>query len=291
MFLKDKLLTILVTGAKGQLGRELKVLDPKFPYCQFLFADKDELDITDEASIAKYFAGHSIEYLINCAAYTAVDKAEEEKKKAFLINGEAVGLLAYFCEKNNVQLIHISTDYVFDGTSKKPYTEKDSTCPINVYGASKLRGEEMAMKQSPSSIIIRTSWLYSSFENNFVNTMKRLMQQKESINIVNDQWGCPTNAADLALAIMRIIKSGKSRENPGIFNYANSEAANWYQFAVAIKELTNSSCIINPITSIEYPTAARRPAFSILDTAKILATYENISIRNWKDGLRSCLAR
>lgn len=289
--MKDKLQTILVTGCNGQLGNEFKILAPKFPYCQFLFAKKDELDIANESSISKYFAGHSIEYIVNCAAYTAVDKAEQEKKLAFLINGEAVGLLAYYCKKNGAQLIHLSTDYVFDGNAKKPYLETDETCPINVYGTSKLNGEEQALKNDRNSIIIRTSWLYSSFGNNFVKTMLRLMQQKEAISVVNDQYGAPTYAADLALAIMRIIKSGKSRENGGIYNYANSGVANWFQFASAIKELSNADCIIHPISTAEYPTAAKRPPYSVLDTSKILQTFETINIRNWKDALRSCLSQ
>lgn len=286
----DKLLTILVTGADGQLGRQLKLLTPKYPYCQFLFAAKNELDIADSRSIKNYFSGHSIDYCINCAAYTAVDKAEKEKEKAFLLNAEAVATLASGCEKKQAQLIHISTDYVFDGTSKKAYTENDATCPINVYGSSKLKGEELAVQNTASAIIIRTSWLYSSFENNFLNTMLRLMKEKESINVVNDQWGCPTYAADLALAIMRIIKSGRSKEYTGIFNYTNAGATNWYQFALAIKELSNSNCIINPITTAGYPTAAKRPAYSVLNCSKILEAYQSISVRNWKDGLRSCLA-
>lgn len=287
--MKDKLQTILVTGSGGQLGNELRVLYPKFPYCQFLFTTKEELVIEDAGALSKYFAGHSIDYCINCAAYTAVDKAEQEKEKAFLINATAVGALAAVCKKNNTQLIHISTDYVFDGTSTQPYTEKDKTCPVSVYGASKLKGEELAIQNCPSTIIIRTSWLYSSFKNNFVNTMLRLMQEKESINVVNDQLGCPTYASDLAVAIMRIIKSGKSRENPGIYNYTNAGITNWHQFAVAIKELSNSKCIVNPITTANYPTAAKRPAYSVLNTEKIQQTFD-LSIRNWKDALRSCLA-
>ncbi len=288
--MNDKLLTILVTGAKGQLGKELKVLDPKFPYCQFFFVSKDELNIADKKALDKFFAGHSIDFCVNCAAYTAVDKAESEKDLAFKINADAVATLAAVCHKNNTQLIHISTDYVFDGTSKQPYTENDKTATINIYGASKLKGEELAIENCPSTIIIRTAWLYSSFNSNFVNTMLRLMKEKESINVVNDQFGCPTYAADLALAIMRIIKSNKSRENAGIYHYSNSEITSWYDFAVAIKELSNSNCTVNPITTAEYPTAAKRPVYSVLNTEKITSTFETVDVRNWKDGLRSCLA-
>lgn len=286
----DKLLTILVTGAEGQLGKQLKLLAPKFPYCQFLFATKKELDITNAHSVKNYFSGHSIDYCINCAAYTAVDLAEKNKDEAFLLNADAVATLAAVCEKRNTQLIHISTDYVFSGKLKKAYTELDDTDPINVYGQSKLKGEKLVLQNAPSAIIIRTSWLYSPFGNNFLLTMLRLMNEKESINVVDDQWGCPTYAGDLALAIMRIIKSGKSRIYTGIFNYTNSDATTWYQFAKAIKELSNNNCIINPIKTSDYPTTAKRPAYSVLDCTKILDAYQSVSIRNWKDGLRSCLA-
>lgn len=286
----DKLLTILVTGAEGQLGKQLKLLAPKFPYCQFLFATKKELDITNAHSVKNYFSGHSIDYCINCAAYTAVDLAEKNKDEAFLLNADAVATLAAVCEKRNTQLIHISTDYVFSGKLKKAYTELDDTDPINVYGQSKLKGEKLVLQNAPSAIIIRTSWLYSPFGNNFLLTMLRLMNEKESINVVDDQWGCPTYAGDLALAIMRIIKSGKSRIYTGIFNYTNSDATTWYQFAKSIKELSNNNCIINPIKTSDYPTTAKRPAYSVLDCTKILEAYQSVSIRNWKDGLRSCLA-
>lgn len=282
------MLTILVTGANGQLGSELKVLNPNFPNCQFLFVTKEEVDITNYNSIIKYFRGHSIDFCINCAAYTAVDKAETDTENAFAINATAVKTLAEVCNKNNTQLIHISTDYVFDGTATQPYKETDKTNPVSVYGQSKLRGEELAVQHCPNAIIIRTSWLYSSFKSNFIKTMLRLMKEKDSINVVNDQFGCPTYAADLALAIMRIIKSNKSKENPGIYHYANAGITNWYGFAVAIKKITGSNCIINPITTDQYPTAAKRPAYSVLDTAKIAAIFP-VEIPNWKDSVEKCL--
>ena len=287
--MSDKLFTILVTGTNSQLGNELQVIAPQFPYCQFLFVTKAELNITNFNSIIKYFRGHSIDYCINCAAYTAVDKAETENDQAFLINADAVAILAKICSKNNTQLIHISTDYVFDGTSDKPYNETDKTCPVSIYGLSKLQGEELAMQHCPSAIIIRTSWLYSSFKNNFVKTMLRLMKEKESINVVNDQLGCPTYAADLAMAIMQIIKSKKSKENPGIYHYTNTGITNWYEFAVAIKNLTGSKCAVNPITTAQYPTAAKRPAWSVLDTTKIKETFA-LDIPGWEDSLQKCTA-
>lgn len=280
--------TILVTGANGQLGSEIKTIASEFPQYQFLFVTREELAIEDIDAVKKYFAGHHIDHCINSAAYTAVDKAEIEKSKAFLINAEAVGSLAAICRQHDVRLIHISTDYVFDGTAKQPYKETDKTCPVNTYGESKLKGEELALQNNPSTIIIRTAWVYSSFGNNFVKTMLRLMKEKESINVVNDQFGCPTYASDLAKAIMQIISSGKTKENPGIYHYCSTGITNWYEFALAIKDLSNSSCSVNPISTAQYPTAAKRPAYSVLDTTKIRQAF-NISITHWKDSLQHCI--
>jgi dTDP-4-dehydrorhamnose reductase len=281
--------TILVTGAGGQLGRELQLLAPAFRAYQFLFTTREELDIEQPAAMEKYFSAHSIDICINCAAYTAVDKAETEKENAFFINAYAVAFIAYLCQINKIQLIHISTDYVFDGTASAPYKETDKTNPASVYGQSKWRGEEMALKNDPSTIIIRTAWLYSSFNNNFVKTMLRLMKEKESINVVNDQFGSPTYAADLADAIMQIIGSGKSIENPGIYHYTNTGITNWYEFAVAIKKLTGSNCMVNPITTDQYPTAAKRPAYSVLDITKIRNTF-GVDIPDWENSLQKCLS-
>lgn len=286
--MKNNLQTIVVTGANGQLGNELKAVAPQFGEYRFLFVTKEELAIEDIDAVKKYFSTNTPAYCINCAAYTAVDKAETEKNKAFLINAEAVGNLATACKQHDVQLIHISTDYVFDGTAKQPYKETDDTCPINTYGKSKLKGEELALLNDPSTIIIRTSWVYSSFKSNFVRTMLRLMKEKDSINVVNDQYGSPTYAADIATAIMKIISSGKSREMPGIYNYTNAGITNWYEFALAIKELSGSNCIVNPVTTAQYPTAAKRPLYSALDTKKIRDCFD-IVIPQWKDSLEHCL--
>jgi dTDP-4-dehydrorhamnose reductase len=286
--LNNKPITILVTGANGQLGNELQVVATSFPDYRFLFVTKDDLSIDDPAAVENYFATHSIDYCINCAAYTAVDKAETEVQTAFSINAEAVANLAMVCNKHKTQLIHISTDYVFDGTASHPYKETDKTNPVCVYGHSKLKGEEMAIQNCPSTIIIRTAWVYSAFKNNFVKTMLRLMREKESINVVSDQVGCPTYAADLAVAIMQIINSNVSRENPGIYHYTNAGTTNWQKFAVAIKELSASNCIINQITTAQYPTAATRPAYSVLDTTKIKATFA-LSIPGWEESLKKCL--
>jgi dTDP-4-dehydrorhamnose reductase len=280
--------TILVTGANGQMGNEFQVLAPNFPDYQFLFVAKEELSIADASALEEYFSAHSINFCINCAAYTAVDKAESEEENAFLINATAVANLASVCHKKNAQLIHISTDYVFDGTASQPYKETDNTNPVSVYGKSKLQGEAWAMQNAPSTIIIRTAWLYSSFKNNFVKTMLRLMKEKESINVVSDQFGCPTYAADLAAAIMQIITSNKSKENAGIYHYSNAGITNWYKFAVTIKELTGSNCIVNPIPTSQYPTPAKRPAYSVLDTLKIISTF-GLVIPKWEDGLKRCL--
>lgn len=287
--MNNKPLTILVTGANGQLGNEFRVLTPAFPEYDFLFVTKEALDISDAAAIEKYFADHTIDHCINCAAYTAVDKAEAEAATAFLINAEAVANLAKACKADNTQLIHISTDYVFDGTADQPYKETDPTNPVSVYGRSKLKGEELATQHCPSTIIIRTAWVYSSFKNNFVKTMLRLMKEKDSLNVVSDQVGCPTYAADLALALMQVIDSGKSSVNSGIYHFSNAGITNWYEFAIAIKKLSGSDCIVNAITTDQYPTAAMRPAYSVLDTTKIKKTF-GVSIPKWEDSLERCLA-
>ncbi len=287
--MKNEIHTILVTGANGQLGNELKIIALQFPGHRFLFITKEELPIDDFDAVSKYFSEHPIVYCINCAAYTAVDKAETEKETAFLINAEATANLARVCKQQHVHLIHISTDYVFDGTSKHPYKETDPTCPVNTYGESKLMGEQLALQNNPSTVIIRTSWLYSAFKNNFVKTMLRLMKEKDSINVVNDQFGCPTYAADLAAAIMQIISSGKFYKNPGIYNYTNAGTTSWYEFAVTIKKLTGNVCIVNPVSTSRYPTAAKRPKYSVLDTTKIKEVF-NVSIPEWKPSLEKCIA-
>jgi dTDP-4-dehydrorhamnose reductase len=278
--------TILVTGANGQLGSEMQVVAAAFPHYTFLFVTKDELPIDNAETVTRYFNTHSIDVCVNCAAYTAVDKAETEKEKAFAINGEAVGTLAAACKKANTLFIHISTDYVFDGTGTSPYQEDHPVHPVSVYGASKLKGEEEAMQQNPAAIVIRTSWVYSSVGSNFVKTMLRLMKERDSINVVNDQQGCPTYAADLANAIMDIIAG--INVTPGIYHFSNHGIVTWYQFAVAIKELSGSKCSVNPIPSSQYPTPAKRPAYSVLDTAKIRDTF-NVVIPEWKDSLQKCL--
>jgi dTDP-4-dehydrorhamnose reductase len=282
--------TILVTGSGGQLGMEIWKLSDRYPSHNFLFTTREELPIDNFEAVKNFFEQQQIDHCINCAAYTAVDKAESEKEKAFLINAAAAGNLASICKDHHAQLIHISTDYVFDGTSSTPYKEEDKISPINIYGESKLRGEELVLNNNAAAIIIRTSWVYSSFGNNFVKTMLRLLREKESINVVSDQYGCPTYAADLAEVIMTIIEKENWGHSPsGIFNYCNQGMITWYEFAKAIKKLINSKCTINPITSAEYPTPAKRPQYSVLDTTKIKETF-GLTILNWEDSLQTCLS-
>ncbi|MEO6220393.1 MAG: dTDP-4-dehydrorhamnose reductase [Ginsengibacter sp.] len=279
---------ILVTGANGQLGNEMQQLAPHYPDYQFHFTTKENLPIDDFEAVKKYFENQQVDYCINCAAYTAVDKAETETDKAYLINAYAVGNLAQVCRNHQTRLIHISTDYVFNGSASVPYKEDDAIDPINTYGASKLKGEELALNNNPLVIIIRSSWVYSSCGNNFVKTMVRLMNEKESINVVNDQYGCPTYAADLAEVIMKVIDQSKADSLSGIVNYCNEGIINWHQFALAIKEIIKSNCIVNPIPSSAYITPAKRPGYSVLDTTKIRGLL-GVDIPLWKDSLQKCL--
>ena len=282
--------TILVTGASGQLAREINVIAAHRAGYHFLFATKDELPIEKKEGIELFFEKHRIDYCINCAAYTAVDKAESEKEKAFLINADAVGGLAEICIFHKAKLIHISTDYVYDGSAGLPLKETDIVAPVNVYGSSKLQGEELAIKQNPSTLIIRTSWVYSSFGNNFVKTMLRLFKERDEINVVFDQYGCPTYAADLANAIMSLIGNMKEGNDlSGILNYCNEGITTWYEFAEEIKRLSNSNCKINPIPTSSYQTAAKRPLYSVLDNSKIKGIL-GLEIPFWKDSLRKCMA-
>ena len=283
--------TILVTGANGQLAKEFGVLAAFYPQYHFLFTSRENLPIEDFAAVGTYFEQHKIDCCINCAAYTAVDKAETEKEKAFLINATAAGNLAALCKVHNTLLIHFSTDYVFDGNGTVPYKETDAVNPVNVYGESKLKGEQLLLHNNPATIIIRTSWVYSQFGNNFVKTMMRLMKEKESINVVNDQFGCPTYAAALAAAVMQLIGKYPGRQlRDAIFNYSNEGVISWYDFSLAIKEITGSACSVNPIPSSQYPTPAKRPHYSVLDTGKIKREFQ-IVIPGWKESLRECIAK
>lgn len=280
---------ILVTGANGQLGRELQALAAQHPAFEFIFADRFVLPIGDPQAINDFFATHQPAWCINCAAYTAVDRAESDKENAFRINGDAPGWLANACRNTGTRLIHISTDYVFPGTSPVPLKENDTTGPINVYGASKLDGERRAIEQYPDGVlIIRTAWVYSEYGNNFVKTMIRLMKERPSINVVADQIGSPTYAADLADAILHIVDA--PRFIPGIYHYSDEGRISWYDFAVAIRDRIESACVVNPIPTSGFPTPATRPAFSLLDKTLIRHTY-GLSIPEWQASLDVCLFR
>jgi dTDP-4-dehydrorhamnose reductase len=279
---------IVVTGANGQLGKELKQLSSAFPQFEFQFLSREDLPIHHFELVRNFFNAYHPAYLINCAAYTAVDRAESEKELAFQVNGEAVGVLAAVCKERNCRFIHVSTDYVFDGTATTPYKEDHPTNPQSVYGASKLEGEQQAFRFNPDSIVIRTSWVYSEFGKNFVKTILKLMSEREELNVVSDQVGSPTYAADLAAAILHII--GSRKWQAGIYHYSNEGVISWYDFAVAIKVMSGSSCKINPIPTSQYPTPAKRPEYSVLNTEKISQIF-GVQSRDWKISLSTCLER
>lgn len=280
--------TILVTGANGQLGKEIKQLESAYPEFRFIFLSREDLPIHHFELVRNFFKGYSPQFLINCAAYTAVDKAESEKDLAFQVNGEAVGVLAAVCKEYGTKFIHISTDYVFDGNGTEPYTTESATNPQSVYGASKLQGEKEAMQYNPDSMIIRTSWVYSEFGKNFVKTMLKLMSEKEELNVVSDQIGSPTYAADLAAVIMQVIASGKWI--PGMYHFSNAGVISWYDFALAIKELSGKTCRVIPIPGSQYPTPAKRPAYSVMDTSRLFNSF-GLTPKNWKDSLQVCLKK
>ncbi len=289
MFSQNYTATILVTGANGQLANEIKTISAHYPLYQFLFTDKEQLPIENTEALQLFFDKHQIDYCINCAAYTAVDKAESDEGKAFLINADAVGELATICSAHHTKFIHISTDYVYDGSKLIALKEEDAVAPLNVYGWSKLKGEELALNKNPSALIIRTSWVYSSFGNNFVKTMLRLFKEKKEINVIDDQYGSPTYAFDLANIIMIFIKRMEWGEAFfGIANYCNSGITTWYEFAETIKGMVSSNCKINPIPTSSYKTAAKRPQHSVLDTSKIKELL-HLDIPSWKHSLQKCL--
>lgn len=279
---------ILITGGNGQLGSELRDLAAQYPGYEFIFFDRGQLSITDKKASDAVFEKYRPQFLVNAAAYTAVDKAESEQEEASEVNGTAVGHLAYLCKHYKARFVHISTDYVFNGEKRQALKETDETDPVNAYGASKLLGEYKAQRNNPDSVIIRTSWVYSVYGKNFVKTMMRLMKEKNEISVVNDQFGSPTYAADLAGAVMTII--GHREWLPGIYHYCNEGVTTWYEFASEIKRLTGSACVVHPITSGQFPTPAKRPAYSLLDTTKIRQTYA-LQLKPWKESLRNCINR
>jgi dTDP-4-dehydrorhamnose reductase len=277
---------ILVTGAIGQLGSELKVLSENYSQFEWVFADRIQVSLDKLSVLKNQLEGIRPAIILNCGAYTAVDKAETEQELADIVNHKAVKIISQYANDHQVKLIHISTDYVFDGTSAVALTEEAKTQPINVYGATKRAGELACLEANPDAVIIRTSWVYSRFGNNFVKTMQRLLQERDTISVVNDQIGSPTYAADLAQAIMDIVTA--QEWIPGIYNYSNEAEISWYEFVLAIQEIGGYSCEVKGIPSSSYPTPSKRPAFSLLDKTKIKKTF-GVMVPEYKDSLRKCL--
>ena len=280
--------SILVTGSNGQLGSELQNISAEDSEYDFFFADRTVLDLANTDAIKKYFDENSFDIIINCAAYTAVDQAESDERLANKINNQAVEALANAANENKTSLIHISTDYVFDGKNHRPYSEDDTLSPQGIYGQTKLDGEKALLRLNPGkSIIIRTSWVYSSFGNNFVKTMLRLGKDRDELGVIFDQVGTPTYAKDLAKTILNILPK-LSNENVEVFHYSNEGVCSWYDFAKAIFELSEVKCRVNPIETREYPTPARRPHYSLLNKSKIKNSFD-IEIPYWKESLKLCL--
>lgn len=277
---------VLVTGANGQLGNAIQRLAPEYENCLFYFTDIDTLDILKKEQIETYVRDNQIQYIINCAAYTAVDKAEDDRELAMCINHDAVRNIAEVAQQNNVSVIHVSTDYVFDGTASDPYREDAQTAPTSVYGITKLAGENVLQKICPQSVIIRTAWLYSEFGTNFVKTMMRIGAERNELNVVSDQIGSPTYAGDLADAIMKIVDH--LTFVPGIYHYSDEGVCSWYDFAKEIMHMANLNCQVHPISTSEYPTPAKRPAYSVLDKTKIKQVY-HVFIPDWKISLNTCI--
>lgn len=277
---------ILVTGAKGQLGSEIFKISKNYPRAQFSFAGREEMPLEDENNLTIFLNQLNPDIIINTAAYTDVDQAEKEKNKANQINNLSVATIAVWCAKNSAKLIHVSTDYVYDGTNTIPYQENNLTKPINWYGVTKLRGEQAIERVLKDAVIIRTSWLYSEFGNNFVKTMLRLMEERKSLNVVSDQIGSPTYALDLAKTIMKIVSCKIWKH--GIFHYSNTGKASWFDFAVAIKKFSGMNCEVNGVSSTNFPTIAQRPSYSLLDKTKIKDTFK-LDVPDWKTSLESCI--
>jgi len=281
------MLNLLVTGSNGQVGSELRALSSQYPY-NFIFIDRNDIDMENPEKLSTYFEAVDIDAIVNCAAYTAVDKAENEYKLADAINHRSVEVLAEIAKKKGSKLIHISTDYVFDGKNHKPYVETDMPSPQGVYGKTKHDGENAILKVSPSNtVIIRTSWVYSSFGANFVKTMLRLGKERDSLGVIFDQVGTPTYAKDLAKLILDILPDINNTQ-PEIYHYSDEGVASWYDFARAVFELAAVECTLNPITTDQYPTPAARPHYSLLNKAKIKNDFK-ITIPYWRDSLHRCL--
>lgn len=281
-------MNILVTGCNGQLGNEIQLLEKGNGKHVFFNTDVNELDITDENSINAFVDANNIDGIINCAAYTAVDKAESNEALCHTLNATAPGYLAAAMGRRGGWMVQVSTDYVFDGTKHTPYSETDPTCPDSVYGRTKLEGEQLVRQHCERAMIVRTAWLYSIFGNNFVKTMIRLGKEKTELGVIFDQIGTPTYARDLAVAIMTAVEKGII---PGIYHFSNEGVTSWYDFTKAIHRIAGiSGCHVRPIHTEEYPTPARRPHYSVLDKTKIKATY-NIEVPYWEESLAECISK
>ena len=283
---------IAVTGKNGQLGWELEQLHAAYSEeFDFIFTDRTQIDLNDSESIRTFFKNHKPQYFINCAAYTAVDKAESEQETALKINAESVAIIAAECNEIGCTLITISTDYVFDGNGTKPYSADEQTNPLNYYGYSKWLGEKLALENNNKTIIIRTSWVYSKHGNNFVKTMLRLMKELPELKVVADQTGCPTYAADLAKAILQIIKQLQlGNRHYGVYQYSNTGIISWYDFAETIKTIAGLTCNVMPIPSSAYPTAAKRPFYSAMETIKIAEDF-GVELTDWQTSLNLCIKK
>ena len=281
-------MNILITGCNGQLGNEMQLLEKVNPQHQYFNTDVAQLDITNPEAIEEFVNNNAIDIIVNCAAFTAVDKAESSQELCHLLNAKAPEYLAAAVAKRGGYLVQVSTDYVFDGTNHTPYTEDEATCPNSVYGSTKLEGEKLAMAACANTMIIRTAWLYSTFGNNFVKTMIRLGQEKPELGVIFDQIGTPTYAGDLAAAIMAAINHGIV---PGIYHFSNEGVISWYDFTKAIHRIAGiTSCHVKPLHTTEYPTPAARPHYSVLDKTKVKQTY-GIEIPYWEESLEKCVAK
>jgi len=281
---------ILITGSNGQLGNEIRELAPEYSDYEFIYTDINELDISNEDEVNKFFGHHNPSVVINCAAYTAVDKAETDKDTAFLINAIASGILARAAANINAFIVHVSTDYVYDGHNYQPYTENDALNPISIYGKSKSAGEDEVKKAGGKAVIIRTSWLYSAFGNNFVKTMMKYGRERELMNVVFDQTGTPTYARDLAKVILDILPQAMKEHGVAIYHYSNEGVTSWYDFAKTIYEMSNITCRVNAIPTKDYPLPATRPFYSVLNKAKIKQKF-GIEIPYWRDSVKECIER
>jgi len=279
---------IIVVGANGQLGSCLQELANNEKQIEFVFLTNTDLDITDQTAVQTLCGQVKPDVIINAAAYTAVDKAETDEQVAYDVNAKAVGYLAEACSATGARLIHVSTDYVFDGNATTPYREDDMPNPQGVYGATKLEGEKLALQGNANAVVVRTSWVYSKYGHNFVKTMMRLMKERDTLNVVDDQVGCPTHAIDLAKALL--IMATTESFVPGIYHFSNSGPISWYTFAEAIREIGGFTTKVSPISSDQYPTPAKRPAWSVMSNDKIAALY-GIVQQDWRKSLESCMAQ